>query len=115
METKIVEKWEKSGFLTSDMNKENVALACELTELHISKIDNNTKDDLKTLIFPVIVRIFRKQKENLTMENITEQVNKIIKDFSNSLTLVDKTDWIPVVGNDPEANFVADFCENYEI
>jgi hypothetical protein len=116
----IIENWEHTGLISNEMvkNKQNVALSYELTALYLlSKSDfDSDKNDLSTLIFPVMCRIFSKYEENLTTDTIFEEVVKIIKEFQTKLESTDKTEWLkPFVDTDYEAEFIFDFCANYSI
>ena len=113
----VVEKWKAIGFLNSDTikNKQNVALSCELTEMYLSENTDKYTMELKTLIYPVVVRVFGKYDENITIETISNKVTQIAEEFSTKLETEDKSNWTPVLGNDAEKEFVIGFSDNYII
>jgi len=120
--SELITKWENIGFLTNTKNKRNTALACELSALYL--LDNIEKynGDITTLVFPVIIRVFRKIEQELTTELIFGKVVEIISEFSVKLNELQKTDeWVNrgslsekgVV--DIEAEFLADFSDNFQM
>jgi len=120
--SELITKWENIGFLTNTKNKRNTALACELSALYL--LDNIEKynGDITTLVFPVIIRVFRKIEQELTTELIFDKVVEIISEFSVKLNELQKTDeWVNrgslsekgVV--DIEAEFLADFSDNFQM
>lgn len=120
--SELITKWENIGFLTNTKNKRNTALACELSALYL--LDNIEKynGDITTLVFPVIIRVFRKIEQELTTKLIFDKVVEIISEFSVKLNELQKTDeWVNrgslsekgVV--DIEAEFLADFSDNFQM
>jgi len=120
--SELITKWENIGFLTNTKNKRNTALACELSALYL--LDNIEKynGDITTLVFPVIIRVFRKIEQELTTELIFDKVVEIISEFSVKLNELQKTDeWVNrgslsekgVV--DIEAEFLNDFSDNFQM
>ena len=120
--SELITKWENIGFLTNTKNKRNTALACELSALYL--LDNIEKynGDITTLVFPVIIRVFRKIEQELPTELIFDKVVEIISEFSVKLNELQKTDeWVNrgslsekgVV--DIEAEFLADFSDNFQM
>ena len=120
--SELITKWENIGFLINTKNKRNTALACELSALYL--LDNIEKynGDITTLVFPVIIRVFRKIEQELTTELIFDKVVEIISEFSVKLNELQKTDeWVNrgslsekgVV--DIEAEFLADFSDNFQM
>jgi len=65
--SELITKWENIGFLINTKNKRNTALACELSALYL--LDNIEKynGDITTLVFPVIIRVFRKIEQELLL------------------------------------------------
>jgi hypothetical protein len=97
-----------------------LALACELSALYL--LDNVEKynGDITTLTHPVIVRIFRKIEEDLPTEFIFDKVIEIITTFKVKLDEFQKSDEFVNRGSvsekgvvDVEAEFVADFSDNF--
>jgi len=120
--SELITKWENIGFLINTKNKRNTALACELSALYL--LDNIEKynGDITTLVFPVIIRVFRKIEQELPTELIFDKVVEIISEFSVKLNELQKTDeWVNrgslsekgVV--DIEAEFLADFSDNFQM
>ena len=115
----LITKWENIGFLINAKNKRNLALACEFSGLYL--IDNIEKynDELTTLIFPVVVRIFNKIERDLSTDYIFNLVIRIITAFSIKLTTHQTTQiWNNRNPNidekDIEAELVKDFCDNFK-
>jgi hypothetical protein len=120
--SELITKWENIGFLTNTKNKRNTALACEFSALYL--LDNIEKynGDITTLVFPVIIRVFRKIEQELPTELIFDKVVEIISEFSVKLNELQKTDeWVNrgslsekgVV--DIEAEFLTDFSDNFQM
>ena len=116
-DNKLIQKWDDMQFLDKAKNKRNLALACELSALYL--LDNIEKynGDITTLTHPVIVRIFRKIEEDLPTELIFDKVIEIITRFKIKLDEIQNTDeWANRGENkvkDVEAEFVADFSDNF--
>jgi hypothetical protein len=117
--SELITKWEKIGFLSNIKNKRNLALACEFSALYL--LDNIEKynGEITTLTHPVIVRIFNKIEEDLPVELIFNKVIKIIIAFSAKLITNQTTQvWNNRNPNlddkDIEAEFVKDFCDNFQ-
>lgn len=117
--SELITKWEKIGFLSNTKNKRNLALACEFSALYL--LDNIEKynGEITTLTHPVIVRIFNKIEEDLPVELIFNKVIKIIIAFSAKLITNQTTQvWNNRNPNlddkDIEAEFVKDFCDNFQ-
>ena len=118
--SELITKWETIGFLSSAKNKRNLALACEFSSLYL--LDNIEKynGEITTLAFPVIVRIFRGIEEDLPAELIFDKVVQIIIQLSVKLITYQTTKvWNnknPNLDNkDIEAEFVKDFCDNFQL
>lgn len=117
--SELITKWEKIGFFSNTKNKRNLALACEFSALYL--LDNIEKynGEITTLTHPVIVRIFNKIEEDLPVELIFNKVIKIIIAFSAKLITNQTTQvWNNRNPNlddkDIEAEFVNDFCDNFQ-
>ena len=115
----LITKWENIGFLSNTKNKRNLALACEFSALYL--LDNIEKynGEITTLAHPVIVRIFNKIEQDLPAELIFNKVIKIIIAFSAKLITHQTTQvWNNRNPNldekDIEAEFVKDFCDNFQ-
>ena len=118
--SELITKWETIGFLSSVKNKRNLALACEFSALYL--LDNIEKynGEITTLTHPVIVRIFRGIEEDLPAELIFDKVVQIIIQLSVKLITYQTTEvWNnrnPNLDNkDIEAEFVKDFCDNFQL
>ena len=120
--SELITKWENIGFLTNTKNKRNTALACEFSALYL--LDNIEKynGDITTLVFPVIIRVFRKIEQDLPTELIFDKIVEVISEFYIKLNELQKTDeWVNrgslsekgVV--DIEAEFLADFSDNFQM
>ena len=118
--SELITKWENIGFLTNTKNKRNTALACEFSALYL--LDNIEKynGDITTLVFPVIIRVFRKIEQDLPTELIFNKIVEVIFEFYIKLNELQKTDeWVNrgsvsekgVV--DVEAEFLIDFSDNF--
>jgi hypothetical protein len=118
--SELITKWENIGFLTNTKNKRNTALACEFSALYL--LDNIEKynGDITTLVFPVIIRVFRKIEQDLPTELIFDKIVEVIFEFYIKLNELQKTDeWVNrgsvsekgVV--DVESEFLADFSDNF--
>ena len=118
--SELITKWETIGFLSNAKNKRNLALACEFSALYL--LDNIEKynGEITTLTHPVIVRIFRGIEEDLPAELIFNKVVQIIIQLSVKLITYQTTEvWNnrnPNLDNkDIEAEFVKDFCDNFQL
>ena len=118
--SELITKWENIGFLSNAKNKRNLALACEFSALYL--LDNIEKynGEITTLTHPVIVRIFRGIEEDLPAELIFDKVVQIIIRLSVKLITYQTTEvWNnrnPNLDNkDIEAEFVKDFCDNFQL
>jgi len=118
--SELITKWETIGFLSNAKNKRNLALACEFSALYL--IDNIEKynGEITILTHPVIVRIFRGIEQDLPFELIFDKVVQIITRLSVKLITYQTTEvWNnrnPNLDNkDIEAEFVKDFCDNFQV
>ena len=118
--SELITKWENIGFLSTAKNKRNLALACEFSALYL--IDNIEKynGEITTLTHPVIVRIFRGIEQDLPSELIFDKVVQIIIQLSVKLITYQTSEvWYnrnPNLDNkDIEAEFVKDFCDNFQL
>ena len=117
--SELITKWENIGFLSNAKNKRNLALACEFSALYLLDNIDKYNGEITTLTHPVIVRIFNKIEQDLPAELIFNKVIKIIIAFSVKL-ITYRT--IQVCDNrntnldekDIEAEFVKDFCDNFQ-
>ena len=115
--SELITKWKNIGFLNNTKNKRNTALACELSTLYLLDNIETYNGEITTLTYPVIVRIFRKIEEDLPTELILDKVIEIITRFKIKLDEIQNTDeWVNRGENkvkDVEAEFVADFSDNF--
>ena len=117
--SELITKWENIGFLSNAKNNRNLALACEFSALYLLDNIDKYNGEITTLTHPVIVRIFNKIEQDLPAELIFNKVIKIIIAFSVKL-ITYRT--IQVWDNrntnldekDIEAEFVKDFCDNFQ-
>ena len=117
--SELITKWETIGFLSNAKNKRNLALACEFSALYLLDNIDKYNGEITTLVHPVIVRIFNKIEQDLPAELIFNKVIKIIITFSVKLITYQT---IQVWDNrnpnldekDIEAEFVKDFCDNFQ-
>ena len=118
--SELITKWETIGFLSNAKNKRNLALACEFSALYLLDNIDKYNGEITTLVHPVIVRIFNKIEQDLPAELIFNKVIKIIITFSVKLITYQT---IQVWDNrnpnldekDIEAEFVKDFCDNFQL
>jgi hypothetical protein len=118
--SELTTKWENIGFLRNTKNKRNLALACEFSTLYLLDNIETYNGEITTLTHPVIVRIFRKIEEDLPTELIVDKVIEIITTFKIKLDEFKKSDEFVNRGSvsekgvvDVEAEFVADFSDNF--
>ena len=118
--SELITKWETIGFLSNAKNKRNLALACEFSALYL--LDNIEKynGEITTLTHPVIVRIFRGIEEDLPAKLIFDKVIQIITQLLVKLITYQTIEvWNNRNQNldekDIEAEFVKDFCDNFQL
>ena len=118
--SELITKWENIGFLTNTKNKRNTALACEISALYL--LDNIEKYNgvITTLVFPVIIRVFRKIEQDLPTKLIFDKVIEIITEFKIKLDEFQKSDEFVNRGSlsekgvvDVEAEFLSNFSDNF--
>ena len=114
--SELITKWENIGFLTNTKNKRNTALACEFSALYL--LDNIEKYNgvITTLVFPVIIKVFRKIEQDLPTKLIFDKVIEIITEFKIKLDEFQKSDEFVNRGSlsekgvvDVEAEFLSNF------
>ena len=118
--SELITKWETIGFLSNAKNKRNLALACEFSALYLSDNIETYNGEITTLTHPVIVRIFSGIEQDLPAELIFDKVVQIIIRLSVKLITYQTTEvWNnrnPNLDNkDIEAEFVKDFCDNFQL
>ena len=111
--TDSINKWTELGFLDNindDVTKRNMTIAFDICA---NKVIGTEHDKIKDDIFPVIHRIFKSVDKEMEILYIGYNVTDIIKDFSpkwfNFLETTVDTSALPT------AEFVAEYCENYEL
>ena len=118
--SELITKWENIGFLTNTKNKRNTALACEFSALYL--LDNIEKYNgvITTLVFPVIIKVFRKIEQDLPTKLIFDKVIEIITEFKIKLDEFQKSDEFVNRGSlsekgvvDVEAEFLSNFSDNF--
>jgi len=116
-------KWKNLGFLDglSENQKTNVTIAYEIAAFVIMKDVTNRFDNLATISFPVLLRIFKKKEISLGVEfiicttlDILENLNNELNKYNRPLNIERLNDEF-ISSNDHETLFVAKFCENYII
>lgn len=112
-----LEKWEEIGLLSNVSNKMTVSLALEIGSLYLSHNPEKYSDEISVFIFPVITRLFRNIEKELTIEETFNKIEHILECFLEKFNEVKETqEWINRENNknlDIEAEFVADFVENF--
>jgi hypothetical protein len=116
--SELITKWENIGFLSNAKNKRNLALACEFSALYLLDNIETYNGEITTLTHPVIIRIFNKVEQDLSVEFIFNKVIQIIIALSTKLityqTIKVWTNRNPNLDEkDIELEFVKDFCDNY--
>ena len=116
--SELITKWENMGFINSVENKRNVSFACEFGSLYLLDNADTYGGEIQTLVFPAIIRIFQKIKEDLPINFIFYSVVEIITLFNNNLKMMEKFDeWVNrgkyANGRDIEVEVLETFCEQY--
>jgi|694.fasta_scaffold00011_86 hypothetical protein len=112
-----VSRWETMGMLhivKSDDSKKLVAMALDATAIYLTEFNfKNFDNDTKTVLIPVIVRIFNETNKDFTLETLTKSVRRIIEDFVEKYEEA-KPKFNPLTSErDDDAEFIALYCENY--
>jgi hypothetical protein len=112
-----VNRWETFGLLDvvkSDDSKKLVAMALDATAIYLTEFNfKNFDKDTKTVLIPVILRIFNKTNKDFTLETLTKSVRTIIEDFVEKYEEA-KPKFNPLTSErDDDAKFIALYCENY--
>ncbi len=118
-ETEIINKWEKTGFITNDFeNKRALALAFEFISDYILNDVIGIKyknTQMGTIILPAICRIFRRiepdELSKLPDADIKEIVISVLEPLDNFYNDVIKDCHSSYI--DVEAEGVALFCDNF--
>lgn len=107
-----VNRWDSYGLLDSiesDGAKKLVAMALDATAICITKLNyRKFKDDTKTTLLPVIVRVFRKTEDSFDFETLLKWVEIIINDFTEKY---EKEIFNKI---ETEAEFVYQYCNNFQ-
>ena len=116
--SELITKWENMGFINAVENKRNVSFACEFGSLYLLDNADTYGGEIQTLVFPAIIRIFQKIKEDLPIKFIFDSVVEIITSFNNNLKIIEKFDeWVNrgkyANGRDIEVEVLETFCEQY--
>ena len=109
-----VSRWETMGMLhivKSDDSKKLVAMALDATAIYLTEFNfKNFDNDTKTVLIPVIVRIFNETNKDFTLETLTKSVRRIIEDFVEKYEEA-KPKFNPLTSErDDDAEFIK-FCE----
>ena len=116
----VTHKWSELGFLdsTKDENKAKTAMALELMQKCYIYNNLGGDDYVKTMIFPVIVRIMRDTTKEYSFLELTSEVMNIFYNFSNFSETFDfdefKKEYVSQEHLDEEAVSVAKFCSEYQ-
>ena len=120
----LIEKWSFTGLL-KDVNEPqltNICVGFELTANLLTSILMHEDYDLRldTIVFPTIRRIFGEIDYEIPHEEIFNHVLNIIKKLDKAATIFyckyDEVSGFPIInGVDVEAQFLADFSENYKL
>ena len=112
-----VNRWETIGMLDtvkSNDSKKLVATALDATAIYITESNfMNFDKDTKTVLIPVMVRIFNKTNKDFTLEILSKSVRAIIEDFAKKYKEVKPNFNKPTVECDDDAEFISQYCENY--
>ena len=119
-EIDVITKWQSLGFLDTVKNKRMVSLACEILANHLLDKKNRGKyhDDIDTLIFPVIINIFKDVDGYIFFDTIKDTSLEILEALSSEHSdIIITQEWINRENliKDVEAEFVKRFCDNYKI
>ena len=86
----LVKKWEQMGIIPDDAkNKKNIVTALEIAQKIFQKNEkkfDETSENFKELIFPLISRLFALSEKDMSVDQIRDIVINIIKDFKKKLT-----------------------------
>lgn len=104
----------KDGEYATDNRKRNnmlaIAMALESVTFYQIMTIKSAKDDVQTLIYPVIVRIFREKNDYIiNFKTLWVEVIDIFEKF------VEYTNDILVFDNEIDCEVVSNFCRNYEL
>jgi hypothetical protein len=92
-----VNRWETIGMLDtvkSNDSKKLVATALDATAIYITESNfMNFDKDTKTVLIPVMVRIFNKTNKDFTLEILSKSVRAIIEDFAKKYSDITLANW----------------------
>jgi hypothetical protein len=114
----LIKKW-RHIFGNDTENERNIALASEMTMIHL--LDENYHLEIESYAFPIIFRIFREIKENLSITCICNNVSNILENLSNEITELKETkEWDRRISEchqpiDFEAEFTLDFSDRFTL
>ena len=115
----VFDKWNSMGFLesiTHYTDKLICSLVLEEAANYLIKNRGRYLAVVKTLIFPIIIRIIRSDNCNLEINNTKKFAIDIIRDFQiDYLANYDKFESIHMNVNnmDIEADYLVNYCDNY--
>lgn len=115
----VKNKWSALGFLDSAKEESKGKVAMSLEIIQKFYIFNNLVGDdyVKSLIFPVIVRIMRDTKKTYTFLELVTEVMNIFAKFSDLAESFDfeefKKEKVSQKNLDREACLVSKFCSEY--
>ena len=106
----IIEKWDKMFFLEKALNKRNTALACELLSIHLLDDMNQGEydSDMDTIAFPMIMKVFNKEKEDMKVSRILHDVEFLLVIFNANYSLNKK-----VLTEETLPKFIENFIEDH--
>ena len=116
----VIEKWGKLGFLESikGENKKKTAYALEITQKYCFYNIEKIHEDVKTLIFPVIIRLFKEDLNEYSYLVLNKVVVKIINDFQGFVETFDFEEYKNDSENknvDIDAVRCGKFCGEYNV
>jgi len=119
-ENNMINRWTKIGFTEglSGVQLLNVSLAMEAAAIII--IESNKHDEISTILFPIIRRIFQEVSSKIETEVILKNTMDIINEVQDAYPLEGVQDAYPPEGVlshnvDPEAYFCSVFSTNYKL
>ena len=120
-----IERWNKifefEAYPDVFKNSKNISIALEycLNHLTIDKIMSYDYDDIDVMLPSIIMRIFKNIEEDLSVNYIVDNTRNIVNDFkavwknrnNTHKSLLD----LGLTNIGFEAEFVADFADNYKL
>ena len=112
-----INRWESLGMLVnvkSYDSKKLVSMALDYTTIYTSEFNfMGLNKDTKTILFPVILRLFNKTNKEFTFEFLSKSVIEIILDFAKKYEEAKPNFNKTCAKCDDETEFVVQYCEKY--